>query len=97
MEEEKRKRKKKCVYFSSKIQDAVAKADDTLVAVRIAKLCISEKIPFNVISAKLKVSRATIYAWFTGKAKPIQALEGRLLELEAMLMAAKPEVEETPN
>jgi len=72
-------------HFSSKIKERVAEADETLVAVRLAKICIAEKIPFHVIGDRLKVSRATIYAWFTGKSKPSTALEEKLLELEKRL------------
>ena len=72
-------------HFSQKIKDRVAAADDSLVAVRLGKICIAELIPFHVIGDRLKVSRATIYAWCTGKSKPIPALEEKLLELEKRL------------
>lgn len=56
-------------------------ADENIIAVQLAKQCIKHKIPVSVIAEKLKVSRPTVYAWFTGKTTPIKSLEGKVSSL----------------
>ena len=60
------------------------------IPVRLAKQCVRHKIPVSAIADKLKVSRPTVYAWFTGKTTPIKSLEVRLASLLKMLEESTP-------
>jgi len=45
-------------------------ADIKSIGVALGKECISRNVPVTLIANKLKVSRQTIYNWFSGVHKP---------------------------
>lgn len=47
------------------------KADNSSIGVVLGKECISRNIPVALVSTKLKVSRQTVYNWFSGYHKPV--------------------------
>jgi hypothetical protein len=47
------------------------KADNSSIGVVLGKECISRNIPVALVSTKLKVSRQTVYSWFSGYHKPV--------------------------
>jgi transcriptional regulator with XRE-family HTH domain len=55
--------------YASKFVQAVEAADETKLGVRFGRVCIKNEIPVKDVSELLKVSRVTIYNWFTGKTK----------------------------
>lgn len=56
--------------YSYKLVQAIRAADPKLVGVRLGLSCIESNIPVSEIAAAFKVSRMTVYSWFTGAAKP---------------------------
>ncbi len=81
---------KRSIYTEQFIAQ-VAAADQTLIGVRLAQQCIRHKIPVPVVAEKIKVSKPTVYHWFTGKTKPIAALLDKMEKLVATLESAQTE------
>lgn len=71
--------------YSIRILDEVKNSDSKKLGVRLGLACISEGIPVKVIAKRFKVSRPTIYNWFTGTYNPnrhqTELIEEFLLEL----------------
>lgn len=40
------------------------------LGVELGKLCISLKYPAQLVAKELKISRQTVYDWFSGKTNP---------------------------
>lgn len=72
--------------YSASLVNEVAAADPQLPSVRLAKLCISRGLTVWDVSARLGVSRMTIYKWFCGRVKPrskhLERIIGMTEELE---------------
>ena len=49
---------------------AVRRAPKHKLGVRLGKACIEANISISQVAKDFKVTRPTIYAWFTGKANP---------------------------
>ena len=49
---------------------AVKRAPKHKQGVRLAKACINANIPISQVAKDFKVTRPTVYAWFTGKSNP---------------------------
>jgi hypothetical protein len=56
--------------YSANLVRRVRDANRAHIGVRLAKFCIVNSIPVSVVAGKFKVSRATVYKWFVGTAKP---------------------------
>jgi hypothetical protein len=55
--------------YSSKFIQTMEALDGTQLGVRLGQLCIQNDIPVKDVSELLKISRVTVYNWFTGKTK----------------------------
>lgn len=55
--------------YSSKFIETVNASDNTQLGIRLGQLCIKNDIPVRDVSDLLKVSRVTVYNWFSGKTK----------------------------
>jgi hypothetical protein len=55
--------------YSSKFIETVNALDGAQLGIRLGQLCIKNDIPVKDVSDLLKVSRVTVYNWFTGKTK----------------------------
>jgi DNA-binding XRE family transcriptional regulator len=49
---------------------AVKRAPKHKLGVRLGKACIEANIPISQVAKDFKVTRPTVYAWFTGKSQP---------------------------
>ncbi len=56
--------------YSIKVAEAVRKADESLLGVQLGRKCVERNIPIVDVARTLKVSRQTIYSWFTGLTHP---------------------------
>ena len=56
--------------YTSRIIKANLEASTDNPGVVLGRYCISKEIPVNDVSVHLKVSRMTIYKWFTGDWMP---------------------------
>lgn len=80
--------------YTDKFLKQVDSADQTLLGVRLARQCIRHRIPIPVVADTMKVSKPTIYHWFSGKTKPMTSLVERIEKLIGTLEATEVEVEE---
>jgi hypothetical protein len=64
--------------YSKRIIDANAKANTDSLGVLLGRYCISRDISAMEIAVRLKVSRMTIYRWFTGEWEPRPQYEDRI-------------------
>jgi hypothetical protein len=56
--------------YSIKVAEAVRNADESLLGVQLGRKCVERNIPIVDVARTLKVSRQTIYSWFTGLTHP---------------------------
>jgi predicted transcriptional regulator len=47
--------------------DAIRNADQRLLGVQLAQICLKNDIPVTDVAEFFKVSRVTVYDWFKGK------------------------------
>jgi hypothetical protein len=66
--------------YSVKFVDQVKSADPSRLGVRLGLLCINNDVPAVKVAAKLRVSRMTIYQWFTGRTSPNRNLHRPKIE-----------------
>ena len=53
--------------YSTKIVARNYAADQTMLGVRLGRVCIANNVPATVIAKQLNVTKNTIYKWFTGE------------------------------
>lgn len=56
--------------YSTSFVRAVANSELSDLMFQFAHECVAREIPVSAISERVGVTRATIYAWFTGRAEP---------------------------
>jgi transcriptional regulator with XRE-family HTH domain len=64
--------------YSVKFTEAVAKANQELVGVMLARLCIKKDISVIEVANHFGVSRTAIYAWFLGRSTPNKVHEVKI-------------------
>tara|TARA_Y100001973_G_C5208374_1_gene343415 strand:+ start:5659 stop:5892 length:234 start_codon:yes stop_codon:yes gene_type:complete len=55
--------------YSRDFIELIQNADDSLLGVKLGGICVQNDIPVNDVAEFLKVTRMTIYNWFTGKTR----------------------------
>lgn len=73
--------------YSLDFAQQVGAADRRLPWVKLGLLCIEKRISIIDIAKELKVSRQTVYWWFTGKSRPRSVQIERIKEVLARLSA----------
>lgn len=53
--------------YSTLFVQEVEAADQTLLGVQLARVCIRLQIPVREVADKFGVTRVTVYSWFRGK------------------------------
>ena len=56
--------------YALRVQVANANAPQHLLGVQLGKFCIENEIPVRVVAEHFRVSRYTIYQWFSGEWEP---------------------------
>ena len=56
--------------YSINLLHANQAADSKLIGVKLGRWAIGRQMPVDVLAKHFKVSRMTIYSWFTGRSKP---------------------------
>lgn len=56
--------------YSYFLLEAIKEADPKHIGVRLGRFCVDNNVPVALIANQFKVSRMTIYTWFTGKSMP---------------------------
>jgi|TARA_R100000234_G_C4837220_1_gene109473 DNA-binding transcriptional regulator YiaG len=57
-----------------------SEADQTNLGVQLGKICIYKKVPVQTVANYFGVSRAAVYAWFSGESKPRKSKEPEIKE-----------------
>jgi len=73
--------------YSLDFAQAVQAADQRLIGVKLGALCISKRISVREVAARMRVTRQTVYWWFTGETVPqsehATAIEKMIAELSS--------------
>ena len=56
--------------YSIRIAEAIKNADGDLLGVQLGRLCLERDISVAEVAHTLKVTRQTVYGWFTGTTLP---------------------------
>ena len=56
--------------YSIRIAEAIKNADGDLLGVQLGRLCLERDISVAEVARTLKVTRQTVYGWFSGTALP---------------------------
>lgn len=67
--------------YSARVIKANVFQDDSLLGVKLGRLCIALDIPVSAIAKDAGVSKQTVYNWFTGKCAPHPSLTAKIQEL----------------
>lgn len=59
--------------YSQRLIEQNRQADGHLLGVRLGRVCIARQTPVSAVAREFKVSRQTVYNWFTGAASPSPA------------------------
>lgn len=59
--------------YSQRLIEHNRQADGHLLGVRLGRVCIERQTPVSAVAREFKVSRQTVYNWFTGAASPSPA------------------------
>lgn len=69
--------------YSTSFVRAIAHSGLSDLMFRFAHECVVREIPVSTISERLNVSRATVYAWFTGKVQPRKQHQEKIQQIMA--------------
>ena len=67
--------------YSSRIIKLNKEASGRLLGVKLGRVCIKHDIPVTYVAGILKVSRQTVYNWFTGATNPHDNITGTVKKL----------------
>lgn len=56
--------------YSIRIAEAIKSADGNLLGVQLGRLCLERDISVAEVAHTMKVTRQTIYGWFSGTTSP---------------------------
>jgi transposase len=56
--------------YSFRLAERNKEADSSLLGVRLGRVCIEEGVSVAEVANRFKVTRQTIYNWFTGASSP---------------------------
>ena len=56
--------------YSQRLINSLGLADNSSLAILLGQRCVEKDIPIRIVAKELRVSRATVYGWFSGRAKP---------------------------
>lgn len=71
--------------YSKKITSRIADSDPINLGAKLGKLCVLHGYSVIEVAEVFKVSRATVYNWFSGRFKPSRHLEERIQSLVGKL------------
>ena len=67
--------------YSLRIIRANQQADPRNMGVMLGRLCIKKEIPASDVASYFKVSRMTVYNWFSGASKPQKRLHETIQQI----------------
>jgi len=67
--------------YSLRIVRANEQADPSSIGVVLGKLCIRKEIPASDVATYFRVSRMTVYNWFSGASRPQKRLHDDIQQI----------------
>ena len=67
--------------YSLRIVRANEQADPSSIGVALGKICIKREIPASDVANYFKVSRMTVYNWFSGASRPQKRLHDNIQQI----------------
>lgn len=67
--------------YTVRLLREVEALDPTAVPTRFAKMCIERDIPVSDVAQKFGVTRASVYAWFTGTHQPRASIKQMMSDI----------------
>lgn len=58
------------IGYTLALVQAVRRAPKHKLGVRLGKACIDANVPISQVAKDFRVTRPTVYAWFTGRSNP---------------------------
>lgn len=71
--------------YSQGLIERNRQANDTRLGVRLGRVCIEKQVPVTVVANEFKVTRQTVYNWFSGVSSPAEPLHTRITNYIAKL------------
>lgn len=60
--------------YSQRLIEQNGQADGHLLGVQLGRACIKHQVPVSAVAREFKVSRQTVYNWFSGVSNPTVSL-----------------------
>tara|TARA_Y100001938_G_C7797595_1_gene285528 strand:- start:125 stop:352 length:228 start_codon:yes stop_codon:yes gene_type:complete len=71
------------IGYTTRLVSLNEEADQSLLGVRLGRVCIDYDVPVTEVASQLDVSRQTVYNWFMGIHEPNQNLKGLIEDIIA--------------
>ena len=71
------------IGYTTRLVSLNKEADQSLLGVRLGRVCIDYDVPVSEVASQLDVSRQTVYNWFMGIHEPNQNLKGLIEDIIA--------------
>ena len=71
------------IGYTTRLVSLNKEADESLLGVRLGRVCIDYDVPVTEVASQLDVSRQTVYNWFMGIHEPNQNLKGLIEDIIA--------------
>ncbi len=71
------------IGYTTRLVSLNKEADQSLLGVRLGRVCIDYDVPVTEVASQLDVSRQTVYNWFMGIHEPNQNLKGLIEDIIA--------------
>lgn len=60
--------------YSQRLIERNRQADSRHLGVRLGRACIAHQVPVSVVAHEFRVTRQTVYNWFSGASKPAESV-----------------------
>lgn len=64
--------------YSQGLIERNKQANELRLGVRLGRVCIEKMVPVTVVANEFKVTRQTVYNWFSGVSNPAESLHTRI-------------------
>lgn len=71
------------IGYTTRLVSLNKEANQSLLGVRLGRVCINHDVPVTEVASQLDVSRQTVYNWFMGIHEPNENLKDLIEEIIA--------------
>lgn len=62
--------------YSLRLIERNNQANEKKLGVQLGRTCIKHNVPVTVVASRFRVTRQTVYNWFSGTSNPAEPLHG---------------------